>query len=189
MTGEGAINDPRVIWQSQKKEHSIMSAEEIRLKVRIVQSRTRRNLILAFICGVLLLAVCITVIIELPSTFFRVIASALIMLASPAAYETYYRIWSPTRLAPSAALEGCLTFYRRELEAQYRAAALTWRFLVPTLVFVFLMWRLLFTTNPLLPRIIFPSVLLFILFERRRQIRRLKPQLAALREFESGSSP
>jgi len=188
MTGENIINDPRLIWQSQTKEHSIMPAEEIRLKVRIVQSRVRRNLILAFICGVLLLTVCMIVIVELPSTFFRVIATAMIMLASPVAYETYYRIWSRNSLAPSAALKGCLTFYRNELEAQYRAAALTWRFLVPTLVFVFLMWRLWFTTNPLVPRIIFPLILLFILFERRRQIRRLKRRLAALNEFESGSS-
>jgi hypothetical protein len=188
MTGENAINDPRLIWQSQTKEHSIMSAQEIRVKVKIVQSNVRRNLILAFICGVLLLTACMIVIVELPSTFFRMIATAMIMLASPVAYETYYRIWSRNTLAPGAALKGCLTFYRKELEAQYRAAALTWRFLVPTLVFVFLMWRLLFTTNTIVPRVIFPLILLFILFERRRQIRRLKRQLAALSEFEGGSS-
>jgi hypothetical protein len=188
MTGETAANDPRLMWQSQEKEHPIMSAEEVRLKAQVVQSKVRRNLIVAFVCGVLLLVICTIVIVTLPSTFFRVIASAMIMLTSPIAYETYYRIWSRHTLAPNAALNGCLTFYRKELEAQYRAAALTWRFLVPSLFFVFLMWRLLFRTNPLVPRILFPSVLLFILFERRREIRNLKRKLAALSEFEGGSS-
>jgi hypothetical protein len=189
VTGETAANDPRLMWQSQEKEHPIMSTEEIRRKGQIVQSRVRRNLIMAFVCGVLLLVICTIVIVELPSTFFRVIASAMIMMVSPITYETYYRIWSRHTLAPTAALKGCLTFYRSELQAQYRAAALMWRFLVPTLVFVFLMWRLWFRANPLVPRIVFPSVLLFILVERRRQIRNLKRKLAAVSEFEKESSP
>src|SRR5215471_16308580 len=101
MTGETAANDPRLMWQSQEKERPIMSAEEIRLTAQIVQSRVRRNLILAFACGVVLLVICTIIIVELPSTFFRIIASAMIMLVSPIAYETYYRIWSRQTLAPT----------------------------------------------------------------------------------------
>ena len=188
MMSENPANDPKLIWQSQTKEPAVMSIEEIRIRSRIAQARVRRNLIIAFILGFLLLVFCVFAIVTIPYTPLRVIAAALMVLTPVAAHQAWYRIWSPQTLSPNAALKGCLDFYRQELKAQYSSVALMWRFVVPIVTLAFLTWNAIFRTNSLVPKILLPSLLILILALRRHEARKLRHKLALLDAFEKESS-
>jgi len=183
-----AADDSRRMWQSQRREHVIMSIEEVRFKAQTVQTAVRRNVIVALMFGALLLALCTLVIVTLPNTPARLIAAAIMALTLLLAFKAYDRIWPVHTLSPDAALKGCIEFYRKELQAQYSSLALTWRFLVPIVVFAFMTWNAVLRTNPLIPKILSPSVLVLILLLRRREARNLRRKLAELEEFERGAS-
>ncbi len=188
MMYEIPADDPRRIWQSQTKEHAVMSIEEIQIWSRIAQSRVRRNLIMALVFGFLLLVFCVFAIVTIPYTPLRVIAAALMVLTPVGAYKAWYLIRSPQTLPPNAALKGCLEFYRQELRAQYRSVALMWRFVVPIVTLTFLTWNTILRTSPLLPKILLPSLLVLILALRRLEARKLRHKLAMLDAFEKESS-
>src|SRR5262249_49603110 len=133
--------DPRLVWQSQKREHPIMSSEEIRIRAGVVQSKVRRNLIAAFSIAILVLVLCGIFIGRSSSTPLRVLVAALMLLTFEVMYKTYSRMWRRHHLSPHIAFQGCLDFYRKQLESQYQALQLTWLFLVPVVVFAFLMWN------------------------------------------------
>ena len=181
-------SDPKIIWQSQTTDHPRMSVEDVRVRAQIAHAKVRRNLVVAFVVGLLLLALCTLVIVNRLSAPVRLLTAAMMLLIVVIAYKAWYRIWRPHTLPPDAALKGCLEFYRKELQAQYRSIALTWRFLVPTVFFAFLMWNAIFTTRALVPRILLPSVLVLIFFVRRREVRKFKHKLARLDEFEKENS-
>jgi len=186
MRGPG--NDPRMMWQSQRREHPGMPVEEVRIRAQIVHAKVRRNLLVAFVVGLLLLVLCTVLIVNRLSTPVRVLTGAMMVLTLVIAYKAWYRIWRPHTLSPDAALKGCLDFYRKELQAQYRSVALTWRFLVPTVFFAFLTWNAIFTTRAVVPRVLLSSVLVLTFFIRRREVRKFKHELARLDEFDKGNS-
>jgi glucan phosphoethanolaminetransferase (alkaline phosphatase superfamily) len=188
MMEETRANDVKLIWQRQRREHSMMSAEEVRVKAEAIQAKVRRNLVVAFVLGVLVLVFCTIAIAELNNIPRRLIAAAFIVLTCVIAYRAYDRLWSPPALSPSVALNACLEFYRAELKAQYRSIALVWRFLVPVVLFAFLTWNALFRTSPLAPRLALPAVLILILCGRRLAVRKFKQKLSALDEFEKEES-
>ena len=182
--GETPANDPRLMWQSQRRDHPVMSVEEVRVMAQKVHAKVRRNLIIAFVLGLLLLVLGTLAIAGGLATSLRVIIGAMMVVTVVAGYKAWYRIWPLHTLSADAALKGCLDFYRKELEAQYRSIALTWRFLVPAVVFTFLIWNAIFTTSALVPRILLPSVLVLTFFARHREVRRFKHKLVRLDEFE-----
>jgi len=188
MTEGTSANDLKLIWQSQRREQSTMSAEEVRIKAEAIQAKVRRNILVTFVLGVLVLVFCTIAIAELNSTAIRVIAVSFIVLTSVIACRAYDRLWSPPVLSPNVALNDCLEFYRSELEAQYRSIAIVWRFLVPIALFLFLTWNALFRTSPLVPRLALPAVLVLILFWRRLAARSFRQKLSALDEFEKEGS-
>src|SRR5262245_48730479 len=187
MTEGTSANDLKLIWQSQRREQSSMSAEEVRIKAEAIQAKVR-NILVAFVLGVLVLVFCTIAIAELNSTAILVIAVSFIVLTSVIACRAYDRLWSPPVLSPNVTLNDCLEFYRSELEAQYRSIAIVWRFLVPIALFLFLTWNALFRTSPLVPRLALPAVLVLILFCRRLAARSFRQKLSALDEFEKEGS-
>jgi uncharacterized membrane protein len=188
MTEETSANDLKLIWKSQRREHSTMSAEEVRIEAEAIQAKVRRNILVAFILEVLVLLICTIAIAMLNNTPIRVIAVAFIVLTTVIGCRAYDRLWSPPVLSPAVALNDCLEFYRTELEAQYRSIAIVWRFLLPIALFLFLTWNALFRTSPMVPRLALPAVLILILFGRRLAVRRFRQKVSALHEFEKEDS-
>ena len=100
-------NDVKLIWQSQRREHSTMSTEELRVKAAQIQAKVHRNLIVAFVLGVFVLVFCTIAIAELNNIPRRLIAAAFIVLTCVIAYRAYDRLWSPPALSSSVALNAC----------------------------------------------------------------------------------
>ena len=165
-----------------------MSAEEIRVRAQDVQSRVRRNLLIAFAVGLLLLLSSTAVIVLVRSTHLRMIAAGMMGVTLAIAYQAYTRIWLRRATPADAAGAGCLDFYRKELKAEYRSLQLTWRLIVPIVAFLFLIWSAVLRLDPLIARIALPAVLIFIIFARRRNKRNLKQKLIALDAFEREES-
>jgi hypothetical protein len=184
MMREPPANDPQVLWQNQRREHRGMSLEEVRIQAHVVQLKARQGLIVSFITGFLLAALCIALIIALPFTAARIVGGAILGLTLAIIYKAYRRMWSRYQLVADAAVTGCVEFYRRQLQTQYRSLQLIWRFVVPIVIFAFFLWGSVFRTNPLVARVLPPVVLLLIMFERRREARKINRMLAALAEFE-----
>jgi len=184
MTDDTPINDPRILWQNQRREHPVMSVEEVRAKADKVQAKIRRNLFITFAIALLLSPLFIQVVLHLPMRS-RVVASAVMALTLFAAYTTLNRLWRPQIVLPDMAMKGCLEFYRTELVSEYRSIALIWRFLIPTVIFLFVMWGAIFDRSRLSGRVILSTALILILLMRRLEFRKLKQKLAALDDFES----
>jgi hypothetical protein len=184
MSHEIPPNDPRLMWQSQKREHPVMSSEEIRIRAEVAQEKVRRNLITAFSAGFVVLALCAIFVATSRSTPLRLLVAGLMLLTVEVIYKAYARMWRRHRLEPDTAFQGCLNFYRQELQSQYQALQLTWLFLVPVVAFAFLLWNGLFRGGASFVRALLPFLLLLILVERRRERRRINRKLMALDEFE-----
>jgi hypothetical protein len=181
-------HDPRLVWQAQGTEHRFVSVQEVRLKAQIAGRKARRNLVVASVVALLLLALCSFALINFSGTPVRMIASAMMLLTVTGVCKAWYRMWPLHTLSPNAALVGCAEFYRKELLAQYRSAAITWRLVVPVVMFAFLMWNALFRTNPLVPKILLPSVLVLVFFVRRHNRRGLQRKLSVLDSLEKENS-
>jgi hypothetical protein len=185
MMPGGPAHDPRLVWQNQGKEHPVMSIEDVRSKARIVHTKIRRNLIAAFGLGLLLLVFCIFVIATNRNLPLRILTATLMAQTIAIVYTAHSRSWSIQTLAANTALSGCLDFYRKELKAQYRSLSLTWCFLVPIVIFVFLTWGSFFVGGGIFRRTVLPAALIGILLFRRYQVRKLRQRLSVLDEFET----
>jgi hypothetical protein len=173
----------RVIWREQRREHTIMSEAEVRTRAHAFQMRIHRNLLLAFVLCLGLLALCTMAIKELGNLTPRIIAGAMTVVIALIAFRTFRRIWSPQILSPDIGRSACLEFYRNELRTEYRTLVLKWRLLVAIAFFLWLTWNSLFR-SPLLLRMLLPSSLVLILFVRRREAQKLKRELASVSAFE-----
>jgi hypothetical protein len=182
------MNDPKLVWQGQRREHQIMSADELRVRALEVQSRVRRNLLIALVVGFLLLLSSVFVMLVTPFTNVRLIAAGMVVVTLAIAYQAYSRIWLRQTSQENLASAGCLDFYRKELKAEYRSLQLTWRLLVPIVAFVYLIWDGILRGTPIVARIVLPPLLIFILFVRWRDRRNLKEKLLALDAFEREGS-
>jgi len=172
------------MWKSQRREHPVMSVEEIRLRVWTVQAKVRRNLIFASILGVLFLVFCAIAFANISYTSGRVILVVMMALTIPIAYRARRRLWPLHQLSGDTALKGCLDFYRTALEAQYRSRSLTWTFLVPIVVFSFFEFRGVVSVSATVWRIAFSALLIAVLVVRRVETRKLRHELASLEDPE-----
>ena len=188
MTADGAIDDARIVWQSQRREHPVMSIEEIRTKAQAVHLKVRRDLIVGLAIAVVLSSCCITIAVEAGNTTFRLISGAMAAVTLFIAYSAYRRFWPVHTLSPNAAVQGCVEFYRSELQAQYRSVALWWRFLAPLVIFAFIRWNSLVRTSAIVPRAALPFVLILILVLRRRVAQTFRQKISALSAFEQQNS-
>ena len=182
MTGD--VDDVRNVWQSQQREHPVMSIEDIRTRAHLAHLKAQMNFIVAIVLGLVLASFCLTIIINGGALWFRLIAAGFVLVSGILAYTTYKRFWPLHTLSSSAAIRGCVDFYREELNAQYRSVALWWRFLVPIIIFAFIRWNSLVRTSALVPRTALPFLLIFILVVRRQVARTFRRKIDALAEFE-----
>ena len=185
------FNDPKHIWQSHRREHPVMSVELVRARANAAQRKARRVLIVTMFFAVLLMILGAVALVEVPPA--RIITAALMVVVLVAAWKAYQRISSPPVLADQAALNDCVSFYRRELETQYRNAygsiGLTWRFAAALAFYAALtanIWAE--TVGPLIVRILIPALLILLIIVRHWESRRVKRELAALDEFEREAS-
>jgi len=186
MSSVSSPQDPRVIWQSQGKEHSSVSIQEIRLRAYAMQKKVHRNLIATIVFGSVLLVFAAIAITRLPYTSPRVITAALMVLISIVIYRAYRAFWSPEMLPPDAVLGACLDFYRRELSAQHRAVAFSWWRSIPDVLVFFFVVRIAVvgTFRYEFARIALPVLFGLLLLARHRKARSLKRELSALNNFE-----
>ena len=186
MTTQIPQHDPRLIWQNQRREHSSMTVDEVRLRAYTLQTRIHRNLIVTIAVGFALLVFSATMIMRLPYTPPRVIVAVLMVLIVITIHRAYRAIWAPDTLPDDAAPSACLDFYRRELTAQYRAVALTWRRLLPEIALLAVVVRISFMATFRFDsaRILLPVFLVIILAGRYWRARKLKRELETLSTFE-----
>jgi len=177
-------DDLPLIWQSQRREHTVMSENEVRMRAVRFQVRVRRNLLLAFVLGLGLLVLCAIAIAQLGNLTSRIIAAAMLAVVAVTTYKAYQRILWPQTVSPDAGLNGCLKFYRKELTIEYRAIVLKWRLLVAITFFLWLTSFHFLFRGPLPVRLLLPGSLLLILIGRRREAQKLKRELEALNAFE-----
>jgi hypothetical protein len=178
------MNEPQEMWQGQRKEHPIMSLEEIRTKAGEAQSKVQRNLIVAYLLGSLVLVLGTLIIFRGGNIYMRLNEAAIVILTQVGIYTAYRRIWSRQMLSPESTNKGCVDFYRQELETQYRSLQLAWGYLITALVFAFLTVPISVRGYPRLPKILLSTVLLLILFERHREARKFNHKLSRLASFE-----
>ena len=185
MKNENPPIDPKLIWQSQQKEESTMSVEEIRLKAYGMQSRVHRNTIATIILGFVLLIFSAAAILRVPYTSPRLITAALMVLISIVIYRAYRAFWAPGTLPPDATQSACLEFYRRELAAQHRAVAFVWWRSIPDLVlFGFIIRIAIFGAfRSEAARIVLPILFGLLLVARYWKARKLKQELESLDAF------
>jgi hypothetical protein len=181
-------DDPRLIWQGLRREHAIMSVEEVRSKAQAVEARARRTLFVAMSVGAVVVGLSGLVVFRTGMTPVRWIAGGIMAVTVISVYQAYSRIWSRHSLTPETAVAGCIDFYRQELTAQYNSLQLIWRLMLPLVVFTFLLWSAVFHTSRFVPRYFLFAVLLVILVERRREAGRVRRKLAELAEFEKENS-
>ena len=186
MKSEMPPNDPRLIWQNQKREYRSMSVEEVRLRAYGLQTKIHRDLIVTIAMGFALLVLAAMMITSHRPMPTRLIIAALMVLIVITINRAYRAFWSPDTLPEDAAPGACLDFYRSELTAQYRAAALTWRRVLPEVaVFVVLIW---FSTRAAFrfPKasVLIPVFWALVLAARYWRAYRLKKELRTLDSFE-----
>jgi len=186
MTTQVPQDDPRLIWQNQRREHSSMTVEEVRLRAYALQTRIHRNLIVTIAVGFALLVFSAMTIMRLSYTPPRVIVAVLIVLIVITINRAYRAFWAPDTLSDDAAPSACLDFYRRELTAQYRAVALTWRRLLPEIALFAVVVRISFMATFRFDsaRILLPVFLAIILAGRYWRARKLMRELETLSTFE-----
>ena len=189
MRSEIPPDDPRHIWQSQRRAHPSMSIEEVRLRTYEMQTKVRRNLIVTIGVGFVALVLSAMMIMRVPYTSPRIIVAVLMVLIIITIVRAYKAFWSPNTLPSNATPDACLQFYRRELMAQYRAVALTWRRLLPEIAVFAVLLRISFMATFRFDRvrIVLPVLLALILFGRYWKARKLKRELQALTGFERES--
>jgi hypothetical protein len=179
------MNDPRQIWQNQRREHQSMTVQEIQLRAYSLQTKVRRNLILSIAAGFVLLVVA-TIMIMAQRGMPRGIIGVLIAFIFILLNRAYKAFWSPDTLPEDAAPSACVDFYRSELTAQYRAVAPNWRRdLLQIAVLGMLVWLSFRATFRYpLASILLPVCWAVVLFSRYWEARRLKRELGLLDSFK-----
>jgi hypothetical protein len=188
MNDSSSVLDPRLIWQSQSKEYSAMTLEDIQQKAAAVHARIRRNLLLTFFIGVVVLALCAITMVTIPMTGVRIITAGIMLCVVLIARNAYVRLGVSKNLPQRAALNACLDFYRHELWLQYRAVYVRWRLLVPLVIFLWFSWKSFDAVYSYqVMRIVLPAVLLAVLFIRHIEIRKMRHEMAALDDLREGN--
>jgi hypothetical protein len=185
---DGSVLDARLIWQSQSREYSAMTLEDIQNNATAVRARIRRNLVLTFLVGIVVLALCAITIATIPITGVRVITVGIMFFVVLIVRNAYLRLGAANDLPRRAALDACLDFYRHELWLQYRAVYVRWRLLVPLVIFLWFSWKAFDAVYSYqVMRVILPAVLVAVLFIRHFEIRKMRHEMSALDDLREGN--
>jgi uncharacterized membrane protein (GlpM family) len=110
-------NDIRSVWQSQTKKPSNVSLELIRRKARRLEETAHQRVVSTSVAALIIVVIALYISWQLDEIFFRMGASALILLAVSLVYRARKAV-SPGRLPLNATLSVSVDFYRQELERQ-----------------------------------------------------------------------
>ncbi len=184
---ENPIPEAPQIWQTQKREQLALSLEDVRAKASKAQSRVRRNLIASIVIGTVLLILCLMAFVAIRMTAVRVITFAMMLVVTFVAFNTSRRLASTRTLPRRAALDSCLAFYKKVLLAQYRSLSVRWRLIIPSVVFLWLTWKLIDErSSHVMMRTVLPASLVITFFIRRYEVAKLRRELASVNAFEQG---
>ena len=190
-------DDPKQIWQSQRKEGERMSLEEVREKARRFHAKTRRNNAIGVVFIAAAVVFCIVVVFTARQTMPRVVAGlvaiALVENWIRAGYRVYKRRGSPDHASAEAATAPALEHYRHELLRELRYAEIPKsRVAIAAVITGLLIWESWWrSANPLPVRVMMPFLLLMVgfmiimVYVRIRETRKLREELAELDEFEN----
>jgi hypothetical protein len=117
MPNDSLGNDPRIIWQNQPTEPSIMTLEKIRQKTQELHAKTRRQMIGNLIVPLAVFAFYGYGIAKFSSPVLRTVFACAIAWSLAGQYFLNRGMWSAT-LPVDAALSTSLESYRREVERQ-----------------------------------------------------------------------
>jgi hypothetical protein len=185
---ESQVSQLQYIWQHQRTEQPGLSLSDIHLRATAAKSKVRRGLILNFVLLGTLAALCTLVFVAIPLTAVRVISLAMIFLAALIAIQVRQGIQSTGMLPRNAALKASLAFYREVLLAHYRWSSLRWRLITPGVLFLWLAWKAIDeSSSHMVMRTLLPASLVATFFVRRREIAKLRRDLASVDAFEQGA--
>jgi hypothetical protein len=186
MKAEIPPNDPRLIWQSQRREHSSMSVEEIRLRAYSLQTKIHRNLIVTIAVGFSLLVASAMMMVSHRATPTRLILAVLMVFIVVIINRAYRAFWSPDTLPDDATPSACLDFYRRELTAQHRSIAPTWRRELPEIASLILIVLFSFRATFRYPHIsvLLPVFWALVLSGRYWKAHKINRELGTLDSFQ-----
>jgi hypothetical protein len=132
MTNESPPNDMKNIWQNQKPEGILMSAEEIHRKAVKFERRVFWENALNYFVGLAGVAFCCYLVLHGPSLLFRLGIGMIVAVMLYIVWQTHQR--SPFRRVPAeVGIVSCLEFHRKELERRRDFHRRFLRFLVPAI--------------------------------------------------------
>lgn len=163
-----------------------MSAEEARLRAFALQTKIRRNLIVTIVTGFVLLVASAMLIVRQRSWPTRGIPGILIVMIVIIINRAYRSFWSPDTLPDTATSSACVEYYKRELTAQYRSVAVTWRRIVPEVLVFVVILRLSLTAQFRYPwaEVFLPVFWAVVLIGRYWKAHTLRRELQSLGAFE-----
>ncbi len=182
---ESRMLEPQRIWQNQRTEQREVALADLRLRASVAQLKVRRNLFVSIGLITLLFALCMVTLGAVSMAPVRMIAGAMMVLVTLIAVNAYQRFSETRTLRQNAGEHACLRFYRRVLLAQYRSLSLRWHLVIPCVVFLWLTWRLIdVRSSHFVMRTLLPASLAVTILMRRREVTKLKRELASVSAFE-----
>ncbi|MGO8731301.1 MAG: hypothetical protein ACLQVM_00735 [Terriglobia bacterium] len=132
MTNESPPNDMRNVWQDQKPEGILMSAEEIHRKAERFERRVFWENALNYFVGLAGVGFCCYLVLHGPGLLFRLGIGMSVAVMLYLVWELHQR--SPFRRVPAEmGMVSCLEFHRQELERRRDFHRRFLRFLVPAI--------------------------------------------------------
>jgi Flp pilus assembly protein TadB len=191
MTRNPGANDPKTLWRNQEKENRMISAREVREKVRKYNAKIRREGIVAFVLSLGALVFCGVIIVSGHPASVVVAAMAVLLLLGQSremfvAYKARKNIWPWLPATADTLSTACIDFYRQGLERQQRNYTNASVVFIFAAVFLVMTIALIQRGSP-----VFANALIFvciglIFFARRREARKVQREIDALDAFEDG---
>lgn len=124
-------NNVGTLWKNQPKEGPDVSIEQVRRKVRELQRKSRRSVIVFWLIAIAVAAFYVRTFVITNDVIARVGLGMMTAWCIYASNEMRRSLW-PRPLAADAALATCRQHYLQELERKQRHDGLIWpRLLVP----------------------------------------------------------
>lgn len=115
MQNNSSNDDPREIWQSQPTEASMMTLDEIRQRVHLLQRKTRRVLFGWIAVSLLIVGVSVVGMVWVHSPIMRAVFAFSIVWSLAGQYFVNRKKWSSV-LTEDALVSAGLQSYRMEVE-------------------------------------------------------------------------
>ena len=199
MPNDSSGNDPRTIWQNQPTAPTTPTMEKIRLKVRELHAKTRRQMLANLGVPLVVLVFCAIGMKQFPHPgLLRSLFAFAIVWSLAGLYFQNREMWS-AMLPADAGLSTGLESYRREVERRRSLSGrfMLWGFgpMVLAIAALIVLLLTLGTGTPLTERLLKMTPFLTLLaawfvsffFIRMRQLRELQREIDELNAIERGN--